>query len=81
MRQFHGEGFVNQYVGTPGADGRSIVFETEAIENIPPGCRARETYRFVGPDEVLETFELAGPGKGFEIYSECRAAAGQPPQY
>jgi hypothetical protein len=72
LRQFHGEGFVNQYVGGPAADGKSIVFVTEAIENIPPGWRARETYRFAGTDEVIETFELAEPGKGFEVYSECR---------
>jgi hypothetical protein len=80
LRQFHSEGFVNQYVGGPGRDGATIVFETEAIENIPPGWRARETYRFVGPDEIVEVFELAEPGKGFELYAETklqRVAAGR----
>jgi hypothetical protein len=72
LRQFHSEGFVNHYVadssGTPGA----LVFTTEAIENIPPGFRARETYRFLGPDEFEEVFELAEPGKEFELYSRTR---------
>lgn len=69
LRQFHTEGFVNQYVEVPGAADGPIVFETEAIENIPPGFRARETYTRRGPDAFDETFELAEPGKDFEIYS------------
>ncbi len=72
LRQFHSEGFVNQYLGQPAGDGRTLVFETEAIENIPAGWRARETYRFTGPDDLVEVFELAAPGKPFELYSECR---------
>jgi hypothetical protein len=67
MRQFHVEGFVNQYAGDD-----KLVFESEAIENIPAGWRARETYRIAGPDEFTETFELAAPGKEFEVYSEGR---------
>jgi hypothetical protein len=36
LRQFHVEGFVNQYVqAAPSADGR-LVFVTESIENIQP---------------------------------------------
>jgi hypothetical protein len=72
LRQFHSEGFVNQYVGEPVWEGTTIVFETESIENIPAGWRARETYRFVGPDDVVEVFELAEPGKAFEVYSETK---------
>ena len=71
MRQFHVEGFVNQYVGEPGAD-KSVQFVSEAIENIPAGYRARETYTVIGPDEFVERFEMADPGKEFEIYSETR---------
>ena len=73
LRQFHVEGFVNQYVQTTsGADGKSFVFVTEQIENIPAGWRARETYRIVSADEFVEVFELAEPGKDFELYSEGR---------
>lgn len=73
FRQFHVEGFVNQYVTTSiSTDGKSIVFTSEGIENIPAGWRARETYKVVGPDEFAETFELAEPGKDFQTYSEGR---------
>jgi hypothetical protein len=72
FRQFHTEGFVNTYVQQPGNDERTIVFVTEAIENIPPGYRARETYTVLSRDEFIERFEIAEPGKEFEVYSEAR---------
>jgi hypothetical protein len=71
MRQFQVEGFVNQYVNTStSADGKTIVFTSENIENIPAGFRARETYKIMGPDEFTEVFEIAEPGKDLEVYSE-----------
>jgi len=71
FRQFHIEGFVNQYLLDKIAeDGQSISFVTEAVENTPAGWKARETDRRFGPDEFIEVFELASPGKEFEIYSE-----------
>ncbi len=73
LRQFHVEGFVNQYVHeSTSEDGKTITFVTEAIENIPPGWRGRETYVLTGPDQLIERFELAEPGKDFELYSEAR---------
>ena len=73
LRQFHVEGFVNQYVlSETSADGKALVFASEAIENIAPGWRARETWRILSGDEFTETFELAAPGKEFETYSESR---------
>ena len=73
LRQFHVEGFVNQYVHeSTSDDGKTLTFVTEAIENIPAGWRARETYMLLGPDELVERFELAEPGKDFELYSETR---------
>ena len=48
------------------------MFTSEAIENIPAGWRARETYELVGQDEFVETFELAPPGKDFEPYTQSR---------
>ncbi len=71
LRQFHVEGFVNQYAAEPLRD-RVLVFHSEAIENIPPGFRARETYTITGPDTFRERFEIAEPGKDFELYSETR---------
>jgi hypothetical protein len=72
FRQFHTEGFVNTYVQQPTADEKTIVFVTEAIENIPAGYRARETYAILSRDEFTERFEIAEPGKDFELYSEAR---------
>ena len=68
-RQFHIEGFVNQYVLESAADG-TFVFVSEAIENIPAGFRARETLRLVGGEQLEETFEIAPPGKDFDVYSK-----------
>jgi len=71
LRQFHVEGFVNQYALTSiSADGKTITFESESIENIPAGWRARETYKLASNDELVEVFELAAPGKEFAVYSE-----------
>lgn len=71
LRQFNIEGFVNHYVlDSVSPDGRTVVFVTAAIENIPPGWRGRETFTRVGDDEFTEKFELAEPGKDFATYSE-----------
>lgn len=71
LRQFHVEGFVVQYaLESMSEDGRTFVFVSTAIENIGAGWTARETYKFLSDDEFVETFALAGPGKGFETYSE-----------
>jgi hypothetical protein len=73
LRQFHVEGFVNQFVlDSVLSDSAHLVFVTESIENIALGWRARETYRKLGEDEFIEIFELAPPGKEFTVYSENR---------
>jgi hypothetical protein len=70
FRQFHIEGFVNQYIADDMApDARTVVFETESIENIPSGWRARETYQIHNDDEFIEIFELAAPDEDFKVYS------------
>ena len=72
LRQFHQEGFVNQFALAPGGSEGTLVFESEALENVPAGWRARETYEVVSPDEFVETFEIA-PGSGaHEVYSKAR---------
>jgi hypothetical protein len=72
LRQFHVEGFVNQYAADLNAQTGKIEFTSEAIENIASGWRARETYVVLGPDDFDEVFELAEPGKPFEVYSRAR---------
>ena len=70
LRQFHVEGFVNTYRQVA-ADGRTptLLFESEAFENFSNAWKARESYDFLSDDEFVETFELAPPGKPFQVYS------------
>jgi hypothetical protein len=49
-----------------------VVFETEALENVPSEWKARETYHLVSPDEFVETFEVALKGGAYEVYSKAR---------
>jgi hypothetical protein len=72
FRQFHVEGFVNQYVQDGESSPNRLVFTSESIENIPAGWRSRETYVVHGPDEFEEVFELAQGDKPFEVYSRAR---------
>jgi hypothetical protein len=72
MRQFHVERFVVTYAQDLEAKAGTVVFVSEAIENIPPGYRARETYLLHGPDEFEEVFEMADPGKEFAVYSRTK---------
>ncbi len=72
FRQFHQEGFVNQYVMKPGSSAGTVVFESEALENVPSGWKARETYQTVSPDEFMETFELAQGSDAYAVYSQAR---------
>jgi hypothetical protein len=72
FRQFHVEGFVAQYALDPSSTVDRVVFTSESIENISVGFRARETYVFSGTDQFEEIFEIAEPGKDFEVYSRSR---------
>lgn len=78
LRQFHVEGFVNQYVLSVESTADKIIFESEHFENFSNEWRARETYEIIGPDEFTETFELAPPGKPFEIYGKNHFRRVQP---
>jgi hypothetical protein len=39
---------------------------------LPADWKARETYEQISQDEFTETFELAPPGKPFEVYGKAR---------
>ncbi len=70
LRQFHVEGFVNQYVlESRNLESGMFVFVSESIENIPAGFKARLTYRIVDTDTFEQTFDLAAPGQEFQCYS------------
>ncbi len=72
LRQFHQEGFVNQYVLVSGSPAGTLVFESEALENVPSGWKARESYQIVSPDEFVESFEIASGAGPYEVYSKAR---------
>lgn len=80
FRQFHQEGFVNTYLQEENGDAKKLVFTSEAIENIAPGWRARESYFILSNDEFIERFELAEPGKDFSLYSEAHLKRVKPPR-
>ena len=56
----------------PGSPAGTVVFESEAFENVPSAWKARETYQLVSPDEFVETFELATGAGAYEVYSRAR---------
>jgi len=69
FRQFHVEGFINQYVLESISDeGKTLVFDSEQFENVPPGWKARITYKIVAADTLEESFDLATTGKDLQCY-------------
>ncbi|MEK7264162.1 MAG: heme-binding beta-barrel domain-containing protein [Bacteroidota bacterium] len=73
LRQFHLEGFVTEFtLENISPDGKTLVFTTGTIENIPAGWRAKETYQLLNENEMEETFELAEPQKEFELYTKVK---------
>jgi hypothetical protein len=70
LRHFHEEGFVNLYaLNKEASTSTRVVFDSVSFENFSNEWKARETYEIVSPDEFMETFELAEPGKEFAVYS------------
>jgi len=70
FRQFYVEGFVNQYICKKILDeGKTFIFVSEQLENLPPEFKARLTYKILNPNEFQMTFDLAVPAKDFECYS------------
>ncbi|UCC81484.1 MAG: hypothetical protein JSW46_10725 [Gemmatimonadota bacterium] len=71
LREFHSEGFVNRYLLEEwDPQERRFVFESESIENLTEGWRARVTLTVHGENTFSETFELAAPGEEFESLLE-----------
>ncbi len=71
LRQFHLDGFVNHYTNdSVSADGMYLYFDSESIENIPDGWRARETYTILNQNEFKVVYEVAAPNQDFQVYSE-----------
>ncbi len=69
LRGFYVEGFINQYLGTISGDGKTLTFETEAIENAPPGTKAKLVFQKTGIDELEQSFHVAWPGREYSCMS------------
>jgi hypothetical protein len=73
LRQFHQESFVILYaLNAALSKGNEVVFDSVSFENFDNSWKARETYEIYSSDEFVETFELAEPGKPYDIYSRTR---------
>jgi len=73
LRAFYVEGFVNTYVPDEiSGDGRTMIFVTEAVENGPPGTKARLEFERISGDEMEERFFVAFPEQEFSCFSTNR---------
>jgi len=71
LREFHSEGFVNQYIlDSLSEDNKTFIYTSELIENAPSGMRARVTFSILNENKFREIFEMAFPGKEFSIWLE-----------
>jgi hypothetical protein len=69
LRAFYVEGFVNTYVLTETSeDGNTLTFETESVENDPPGTKAKLVYKRISETEMEEKFFVAFPGKEYGCF-------------
>ena len=69
FRQFHVEGFINQYILVDSLSNDStLVFESETIENFVEGGKARWTIKKTAHESIETTFDLAMPNKPFACY-------------
>jgi len=70
LRHFHEEGFVNLYaLNADKSMPEYLIFDSVTFENFSNEWKARESYEVISPDEFVEIFELAEPGKDFVEYS------------
>ena len=70
FRQFHQEGFVNRYAMAAQAKAHTVVFESEALENVPSGWKARETY------ELFSRMSSSRPSSLLRAPAPTRCTAG-----
>jgi hypothetical protein len=69
FRQFHIEGFYNEYLLSDSlSDDKTLIFETERIENFVPGGRARFTIHIISANSVETLFDVGFPGKEMACY-------------
>ena len=70
FRQFHSEGFVIHYIlEKKDKSAKEITFVSEHIENAPQGTQAKEIFKFVGEDEIEQSFHVAWPNREFACFA------------
>jgi hypothetical protein len=73
FRQFHIEGFVNQYVlDSLSTDGSTLFLNSEQIENAPPGTKANYVIKIINENEIETAFNVAFPGREYQCFSKNR---------
>ncbi len=73
LRSFYVEGFVNRYVLEEiSTDGRTLTFVTEAVENAPPGTKAKLVFIWDGKRVLEQSFFVAFPGQELSCFSTNR---------
>lgn len=69
FRQFHIEGYVNQYVLNDSlSDDSTLIFETEMIENFVEGGKARWTIKKIEENKIESIFDVSFPGKEYACF-------------
>jgi hypothetical protein len=70
FRQFHIEGFINQYVLDSFLDdGKTIRWVSEKMENAPPSWKVELIYTIKDERTIEESFNLGMPDRDFECYN------------
>lgn len=71
FRQFHIEGFVNQYVLNDSLSNEStLIFESEIIENFVPGGKAKFTVNIKNESEIETVFDVGFPGGEMSCFGQ-----------
>lgn len=71
FRQFHTEGFINQYVLNDSlSTDKSFVFESEVIENFVQGGTARFTIHIKSDSEIETLFDVGFPGREMACFGK-----------
>jgi len=66
LRQFHIEGYINQYVLIDSLSNDSmLIFESESIENFVPGGKARWTIKKISENQIETIFDVAFPDSDY----------------
>ncbi len=70
FRQFHIEGFINQYVlDSISEDGKTIRWVSEKMENAPPSWKVELIYTIKDDNTLEESFNLGMPNRNFECFN------------